>query len=213
MAGRGRPRAFDRDTALRRAMEVFWLKGYAGASMADLTQAMGINSPSLYAAFGTKEDLFEAAVDLYAATEGPTLWGHLSKTPSAKEAIRQLLDASAISYTDPSNPPGCLVVLGAIVGGDPGEGVTARLAKRRAEGLDLLIARLQQDIDARLLPKSLDCRAVATFYFTLQQGMSLQARDNPNRAALRAMGEAAMLAWDGLIATASKNPAKTRKAG
>jgi AcrR family transcriptional regulator len=197
---RGRPRAFDRDAALRRAMEVFWSKGFAGASLNDLTTAMGINAPSLYAAFGTKEELFEAAVDLYAATEGPILWGHLAQAPSAKEAVRRLLDASAMSYTDPKNPPGCLVVLGAIVGGDPGESVVASLAARRAEGLEMLTERIEQDVRAGLLPEGLDARAVASFYFTVQQGMSLQARDNPNRAAVRATGDAAMLAWDGLIA-------------
>src|SRR5690349_16514235 len=147
-ARRGRPRAFDRDAALRRAMEVFWIKGFAGASLSDLTGAMGINAPSLYAAFGTKEELFEAAVDLYAATEGPILWGHLNVAPTAKEAVRLLLDSSAIAYTDPSNPPGCLVVLGAIVGGDPGESVAASLAARRAEGLEQLTERIQKDVRA-----------------------------------------------------------------
>lgn len=200
MAGRGRPRAFDRDTALRRAMEIFWSKGYAGASIAELTEAMGINSPSLYAAFGTKEELFEQAVDLYGRTEGVALWEHLPSMPSAKQAIRALLRAAADSYADPANPPGCLVVLGAIVGGDAEDSVAAGLAERRAHSLDLVIRRLQQDVRAGLLPKSLDCRAVATFYMTVQQGMSLQARDNQDHAALLATAEAAMLAWDGLVA-------------
>lgn len=200
---RGRPRAFDRDAALRRAMEVFWIKGFAGASLADLTGAMGINAPSLYAAFGTKEELFEAAVDLYAATEGPALWGHLNEAQTAKDAVRRLLEASADSYTDPNNPPGCLVVLGAIVGGDAGESVVASLAARRAEGLVMLTERIDRDVRAGILPKDLDARAVASFYFTVQQGMSLQARDNPNRAMVRATADGAMLAWDGLIAAFS----------
>lgn len=201
---RGRPRAFDRDAALRRAMEVFWTKGFAGASLADLTSAMGINAPSLYAAFGTKEDLFEAAVDLYAAIEAPGLWGHLNETTTAKEAVRRLLEASADSYTDPKNPPGCLVVLGAIVGGDPGERVVASLAARRAEGLTMLVERIEQDVRAGLLPSGLDARAVARFYFTVQQGMSLQARDNPDRAILRGTAAAALLGWEALVTASVK---------
>lgn len=198
-------------------MEVFWAKGYAGASMAELTDAMGINSPSLYAAFGTKEELFEQAVDLYGRTEGVALWDHLPKAPSAKMAIRALLRAAADSYANPANPPGCLVVLGAIVGGDAEDSVAAGLAARRAHALDLVIQRLQQDVRAGLLPASLDCRAVATFYMTVQQGMSLQARDAQDHAALLATAEAAMLAWDGLVmmpkaaakkATVKKVPAK-----
>src|SRR5918996_4164529 len=112
MAERGRPRSFDRAAALRRAMEVFWAKGYDGASLSDLTAAMGINSPSLYAAFGSKEGLFREAVALYGATEGTEIWEALPQAPTAREAIERFLRASALSFTRPDRPAGCLVVPG-----------------------------------------------------------------------------------------------------
>src|ERR671919_2398814 len=107
MAERGRPRSFERDTALRRAMEVFWAKGFDGASMADLTGAMGINSPSLYAAFGSKEDLFREAVALYGATEGTEIWSGLQEAPTARAAVERFLRVSAESFTRPGKPRGC----------------------------------------------------------------------------------------------------------
>ena len=116
MAERGRPRSFERATALRCAMEVFWAKGFDGASLADLRAAMGINSPSLYAAFGSKEGLFREAVALYGVTEGTEIWTALPQAPTAREAIERFLRASAVSFTRPDRPAGCLVVLGTALG-------------------------------------------------------------------------------------------------
>ncbi|MBF6482277.1 TetR/AcrR family transcriptional regulator, partial [Nocardia cyriacigeorgica] len=111
MAERGRPRAFDRDVALRRAMEVFWEHGYEGASMTDLTSAMGINSPSLYAAFGGKEALFREAIELYGRTEGGLTARALREEPTARAAIEAMLRDNAVAYTAPDKPHGCMVVL------------------------------------------------------------------------------------------------------
>jgi AcrR family transcriptional regulator len=198
MAERGRPRTFDRDLALRHAMEVFWAKGYAGASLSDLKEAMGINSPSLYAAFGSKEALFEEAVDLYVHSEGGALWAPFDDAPNARDGIARLLRASAESYTEPERPHGCLVVLGALIGGEAEARVAARLASRRQEGPAKIMARLQADVAAGLLPKGIDCAAIAAFYTTVQQGMSLQARDGASRATLLAIADNAMAAWDSL---------------
>ncbi|MBL8708938.1 MAG: TetR/AcrR family transcriptional regulator [Rhodospirillaceae bacterium] len=198
MAERGRPRAFDRDLALKRAMEVFWAKGYAGASLADLKSAMGINAPSLYAAFGSKEQLFEAAVDLYAEIEGGPLWAHFTEAPDAREGIGRLLRASAKTYTDPARPRGCLVVLGALIGGEAEARVATRLARLRRVAIDRMTARLAADVAAGRLPQGIDCQAIATFYTTVQQGMSLQARDGASRATLLAVAESAMAAWESL---------------
>lgn len=199
MAERGRPRSFDRDQALARAMEVFWEKGYAGASLADLKAAMGINAPSLYAAFGSKEQLFEEAVDRYDAHEGRALWAAFNAAPDARSAIAALLAASADSYVAPDRPKGCLVVLGALVGGEAEAVVATRLAARRRQAIERIEQRLQADITAGRLPTGTDCRRIAIFYTTLQQGMSLQARDGADRTTLRAVAEAAMAAWGGLI--------------
>src|SRR5947207_15021833 len=99
MAPRGRPRSFDRDVVLRTAMALFWEKGYQGASLADLTMAMGINSPSLYAAFRSKAELFHEAVTLYWQTEGARVWAELPRSASARDAIETLLRATAIGIT------------------------------------------------------------------------------------------------------------------
>jgi AcrR family transcriptional regulator len=204
MAERGRPRSFERATALRRAMEVFWARGYDGASLADLTAAMGINSPSLYAAFGSKEALFREAVALYGATEGTEIWTALPDAPTAREAIERFLCASAKSFTRPDRPGGCLIVLSALLVNDGNANVCRELRESRAENVATLRDRLERAVREGELPKDLDSQAVATFYATVQQGMSIQARDGASRATLLAVAGCAMAAWDGL--TSRKTP-------
>ena len=197
---RGRPRGFDRDAALQRAMEVFWAKGYDGAALSDLTAAMGINPPSLYAAFGSKEALFREAVDLYGAIEGTEIWAAIDEAPTAREAIRQFLTATANVFTRPGKPPGCLVVLSALHPNDTNENVYRVLREKRADNVATLRDRLKRAVREGELPKGVDTLAVATFYVTVQQGMSIQARDGATRETLRAVADSAMAAWDGLTA-------------
>jgi AcrR family transcriptional regulator len=198
MAERGRPRSFERATALRRAMEVFWAKGYDGASLADLTAAMGINAPSLYAAFGSKEALFREAVALYGASEGTEIWDALPQAPSAREAIERFLRASAESFTRPDRPAGCLVVLGALLASDANANVCRELRASRAGNVAALRERLERAVAEGELPADLDCEAIATFYATVQQGMSIQARDGASRATLLSVADCALAAWAGL---------------
>ncbi|RUW44539.1 TetR/AcrR family transcriptional regulator, partial [Mesorhizobium sp. M8A.F.Ca.ET.021.01.1.1] len=113
MSERGRPRTFDRTAALRRAMDVFWAKGYEGASISDLAAAMGINSPSLYAAYGSKEALFLEATDLYSRVEGADIWLALEEAPTARLAIERFLHRTAKAYSQTDRPQGCLIALGA----------------------------------------------------------------------------------------------------
>jgi AcrR family transcriptional regulator len=202
MAERGRPRSFERTAALRRAMEVFWAKGYDSASLADLTAAMGINAPSLYAAFGSKEALFREAVALYGATEGTEIWEALPQAPTAREAVERFLCASAESFTRPDRPAGCLIVLGALLANDANANVCGELRASRAGNVAALRARLERAVGEGELPGSLDCEAVATFYATVQQGMSIQARDGASRARLLAVADCAMAAWDGMVTQA-----------
>src|SRR5919109_1367664 len=171
MAERGRPRTFDRDLALRRAMEVFWSKGYDSTSMTDLTAAMGINSPSLYAAFRSKEALFQEAVVLYGRLEGTDIWNAIEEAPTAKEAISGFLYSTAAAFTQPGKPAGCLIVLGALHPSDSSEGVCSALRAVRAENLAMLRRRLDNAIAAGELSAGLDTQAVAVFYITVQQGM------------------------------------------
>ena len=199
MAERGRPRAFDRELALKRAMEVFWSKGYDNTSMTDLTVAMGINSPSLYAAFGSKEALFQEAVTLYGKVEGTDIWDAITGAPTAKEAISGFLHATAVAFTQPGKPAGCMVVLGALHASDSNGGVCDTLRRIRGENVATLRERLDEAVGAGELPTGLDTNAAATFYVTVQQGMSIQARDGANRETLLAIADGAMAAWDRLI--------------
>lgn len=200
MAQRGRPRSFDRASALRRAMHVFWSKGYDGASMADLTAAMGINSPSLYAAFGSKEELFRKAIALYGASEGERIWAGMSDAPTAREAIATMLHASAEDFTRSGKPRGCLIALGALHADEGHEAVCRELRRHRSRNADLLRQRLERAVAEGELPTGIDCRAVAAFYATLQHGMSIQARDGAPRNTLLAVANCAMAAWDVLTA-------------
>jgi AcrR family transcriptional regulator len=199
MAERGRPRTFDRDVALRRAMDVFWSKGYDNTSMTDLTSAMGINSPSLYAAFGSKEALFQEAVVLYGRIEGADIWSAIDEAPTAKEAISGFLHSTAAAFTQPGKPAGCLIVLGALHSSDSSEGVCSALRAMRAENVAMLRRRLDSAVAAGDLPAGIDTQSVATFYVTVQQGMSIQARDGVSRETLLAIANGAMAAWDRIV--------------
>ncbi|MBO9557049.1 MAG: TetR/AcrR family transcriptional regulator [Caulobacter sp.] len=199
MAERGRPRGFDRDAALAKAMEVFWVRGYEGASMSELTAAMGIASPSLYAAFGCKEALFREALALYSATESDGIWGGLETAPTARKACEGVLTATARAFTRPDKPPGCMAVLAALPGGEPDGAVREAMVRGRAGTTDRLEARLRRGQTEGDVPAKADARAVATYLVTVQQGMSIQARDGATRATLEGIARATMAGWDGLV--------------
>ena len=199
MAERGRPRSFDRDAALRRAMEVFWARGYEGTAISDLTAAMGINSPSLYAAFGCKEALFREAVELYGAVEGAITGRALEDEPTARQAVEAMLRNNADAYANPQRPPGCMVVLSAMIGSPESAEVRSFLTRARRDAQETLRRRLEQGVAAGDLPKGADSTAMAAFYTTVLNGLSIQARDGASPAELRAIVDCALAAWDGLI--------------
>jgi AcrR family transcriptional regulator len=200
MAERGRPRAFDRDDALRRAMEVFWAKGYDRASLSDLTSAMGINSPSLYAAFGSKEALFQEAVTLYGEVEGADIWNSIEQGRTAKDSVAGFLHSTAVAFTQPGKPAGCLIVLGALHSSDTSENSCSVLRGIRLQNLAMLRDRLERAVAEGDLPATIDTNAIAAFYVTVQQGMSIQARDGASREMLQAIADGAMASWDRLTA-------------
>jgi AcrR family transcriptional regulator len=139
----GRPRAFDMDKALDQALLLFWEKGYEGTSVADLTEAMGINPPSLYAAFGNKEALFKKALDRY-ETVRDQIMEEAFAVPTAREAMTRLLEGTAERLSDKRNPSGCLMVQGALAGSEECEAVKRDLALRRAAGEVLVRERLKR---------------------------------------------------------------------
>jgi AcrR family transcriptional regulator len=209
MARLGRPREFDRDAALRRAMDVFWERGYEGASLADLTRAMGINKPSLYAAFGCKEELFREAVALYDATDGSVTNRALAEEPTARAAVEAMLRGNAEYYAAPGKPPGCMIVLSATLGAPDGAGVRDHLAQLRRGGQQALQRRLEQGIADGDLPEGADAAALAAFYTAVLQGLSVQARDGAAREVLHGVVDAAMAAWGMLAAPPAGRSAST----
>src|SRR5437868_871309 len=139
----GRPRSFDTDKALDHALQVFREKGYEGASLSDLTAAMGINRPSLYAAFGDKQSLFRQVLDRYT---GQLLdsFHHAMQEKTARSFVERLLRTAAELLTDPHNPPGCLTVTGALAGGEESEPIRKELICRRAQVESLIAQRLKR---------------------------------------------------------------------
>jgi AcrR family transcriptional regulator len=200
MAARGRPRAFDRNGALRKAMKVFWEHGYEAASISDLTAAMGINSPSLYAAFGCKEALFREAVELCNETEGADVAAALRDLPTAREAIAEVMRHQAIAYTDPEKPRGCMIVLTATTYTERSHAVHEHLADERLATEHDFRERIERGIADGDVPAGTNAATIAAFYNAVNQGMAIQARDGADRSKLSTVAESAISAWDGLVA-------------
>ncbi len=203
MARRGRPRGFNREDALRQAMEVFWALGYEGATLIDLQQAMGgITAPSFYAAFGSKEELFREAVELYSKTLGVPMMKALAEEPTARASIEALLQAAVESFCKPGKPRGCLLVLGAMNSMPANKSVQDHLRGLRARRRKVIQQRLQRGVAEGELPSGLDLSALASFCTTLVDGLAIQARDGATRKALNFAVHCAMAAWDGVVAEA-----------
>lgn len=196
---RGRPRSFDRDTALSAAMQVFWRRGYDGASMAELTEAMGINAPSLYAAFGSKEELFQETLRLYLETEDREGREQLFGAPTAREGLLAMLRHSARSLTRANLPHGCMLILGDANSSAQNAGVHKSLCNWRREIQAAFEQRLRQGITDRDVPAGADVAGIAAFYLTVLQGLSLRARDGASRETLLQIADAAMAGWDAVV--------------
>lgn len=191
---RGRPRAFDIDKALDRALRVFWRKGYAGASLPALTRAMGINRPSLYAAFGNKEALFRKALDRYAEGSASYVRAALNE-PTARAAAERLLYGAAELLTDPRNPRGCLMVQGALACGETADPIRRELASRRAAKQAALQKRFERAVSEGDLPADADPADLARYVVTVIHGMAVQGAGSASREELRRVAEMALRAW------------------
>ena len=198
---RGRPRAFDREAALSQATRLFWLKGYEATSITDLTEAMGIASPSLYSAFGSKEELYAEALRYYNAKYESLIWEKFFAAKTGREAMSALLldSAAVLSGSIVDIPCGCMVVLSSV--GNEGHQALGDLVRcARAETLDRLKTRVNQAVAAGEIPAKVDVHALARFVQTVQSGMSILARDGASRAELESVAQVAMLGWDALAA-------------
>jgi AcrR family transcriptional regulator len=190
----GRPRSFDVDLALDRALHVFWRKGYEGASLSELTKAMGINRPSLYAAFGNKETLFGKALDRYA--QGPTaFFDEALQAPTARVAVERLLRGTIDLLTNPKTPRGCLMVQGALASGDEADCVRKEMAARRNAGETNLRRRLQRAKREGDLPATADPADLARYVTTVMHGMAVLGAGRARRPELLRVVNTAMRAW------------------
>ncbi|MFD2025905.1 TetR/AcrR family transcriptional regulator [Promicromonospora aerolata] len=193
----GRPRGFDRDAALERAMLLFWERGYDTVSVRDLTDAMEITPPSLYAAFTDKQTLFEEAVDTYAQRYGGYIREAFETQPTAYRAVRGLLTGAAVQQTLPGRPSGCLILNGATNHTVASAQVAAGLRARRAETEALIEGKIRADIDVGELPPETDAPALTAFATTVWQGLSQLARDGHGRRDLEGAVAVALAAWPG----------------
>jgi len=192
----GRPRGFCVEDALDRAMTVFWRHGYEGASMSDLTSAMGINSPSLYACFGSKDGLFRAVLERYDERRKSFMESVLA-APTAAEVAKTYLYGAAEFAVDTSgqNPPGCLLLQSGLSCGDAE--IPDELARHRAEKEAALCARFEKARRQGDLPKSADPEALARYLMTVSNGIFVQAASGASAKELQAVAAMALTAWPG----------------
>ncbi|MFC9065431.1 TetR/AcrR family transcriptional regulator [Streptomyces harbinensis] len=190
----GRPRGFDADAALEAAMRVFWEQGYDGASLTDLTAAMGITRTSMYAAFGNKEELFRKALDRY--TEGPASYvARALREPTALGVATAFLNGAVELSTRPGCPAGCLGVQGALAAGETGRTARDTLADWRNGGVGLLRDRLRQAVDEGDLPPGADPERLARYLMTFANGLAVQAASGATREELQHVADMALHGW------------------
>ncbi|MFG1643184.1 TetR/AcrR family transcriptional regulator [Amycolatopsis sp. NPDC049252] len=190
----GRPRGFDADAALERAMLVFWEQGYEGASLSDLTAAMGITKTSMYAAFGNKEDLFRKALERY--EEGPAAYvARALRQPTAREVATAFLAGSVSTSTRPGCPSGCLGVQGSLAAGEAGRTARDTLIAWRDEGRAHLHDRFRRAVDEGDLPPDADPALLARYVMTVANGIAVQAAGGAGRDELQQVADVALRNW------------------
>lgn len=194
VALRGRPREFDVEEALAAALRVFWTKGYEGASLTDLTDAMGITRPSLYAAFGNKEALFKRALDLY-GSEKLAYVGSALEAPTARGVAERMLAGTVENVT--SECPGCLGVMATVTCNSPESPIAQDIRERTRSVRDSMVRRMQRAIDEGDFSVPVEADAMTRYLLALLQGLSVQAGAGASREDLEQVAAAALAIWPG----------------
>ena len=205
MSRTGRPREFNRDQALERAMELFWAKGYEATTLTDLQEAMGgIAAPSFYAAFGSKEKLFREVVELYHRVEGAPILKALNEGATARISIEQLLRALVQRFSHPGKPSGCLDVLGAMNCMAENKSIEEFMREQRVVRESLLRSRLRRGLLEGDVAKGADIAAIVSFYATVIDGLAIRSRDGASRKRLSGVVDYAMAVWESMAIPPSK---------
>jgi AcrR family transcriptional regulator len=192
--GRGRPREFCVDMALASALRVFWSKGYEGASMADLTEAMGITKPSLYAAFGNKEQLFVKALDLY-EREKLDYVGKALAEPTARKVAEHLLRGALENQTSSCEPKGCLGVISSVACGAEAESIRQCVLERGVSARRALVERMERAKAEGDLPAHIDIEGLTSYLYAVLQGMAVQAGAGASREELERLIATSLSMW------------------
>lgn len=190
----GRPLSFDRDDVLEKAMLAFWEGGYETTSISDLTAAMGVTAPSLYAAFGDKKRLFLEAMRLYAG-DRDAFRETVRAAPSAKAAVTDMLENAAVLYTGEVTPKGCLLASAAATGSVGAADVREAVADERRAIRSVLVERIEADVAANLMPQNTCPGVLADLAIATAQGLSVLARDGAGRDALLAVARTSVASW------------------
>ncbi|TNY31681.1 TetR/AcrR family transcriptional regulator [Pelagovum pacificum] len=190
----GRPLSFDRDAALEKAMLAFWESGYETTSISDLTAAMGVTAPSIYAAFGDKKRLFLEALRRYAG-DPADLEDIFDRAPTAREAVSRMLENAAKLFTGDLTPRGCLLASAVATGSKDAADVRDAAAQERRAIQQIVARRITRDVEHGLLPQTTRADVLANLAITVTQGMSVLARDGADRETLLDVARAAMVGW------------------
>jgi AcrR family transcriptional regulator len=191
---RGRPREFDVDDALTAALRVFWSKGYEGASMTDLTEAMGVTRPSLYAAFGNKESLFRKALDLY-EREKLCYMGTALEAPTARGVAQRLLQGSLENQTSRDDPRGCLGVISSVACGAEADCIRQEVLERGRIAHQALIDRMERAVDEGDFHAPVDPEGITKYLTAILQGMAVQAGAGASREDLQRLVDTTLAVW------------------
>lgn len=186
---RGRPRTFDRDETLDAAVMVFWEKGYEGSSIDDLTEAMGIKRPSLYATFGSKRDLFIAAIDRYAATHGRGSFDPLRDDSDTRRAVATLFETNICRATERGKPRGCLIACVATEAAETDPSLRKKLSGMYARADASIAERFRANREAGSFPAEHDPDGLARMVLSVIYGIRVRARAGATRKELRQVAD------------------------